>query len=77
MCVGLGGGFWVLMKSTGRDEIHVKFPSNIKTGFYFTIANCALVVIAGTVFGKGVIGRGYGYVACGLYAVYVLTSLVV
>ena len=65
------------MKSTGRDEIHVKFPSNIKTGFYFTIANCALVVLAGTVFGKGVIGREYGYVACGLYAVYVLTSLVV
>ena len=67
----------MLVKSTGKDEIHVKFPRNLKTGFYFTIANCALVVLAGAVFGKGVIGRGYGYVACGLYAVYVLTSLLV
>jgi Ca2+/Na+ antiporter len=77
MCVGLGGGFWVLMKTTGKDEIHVKFPTNIKTGFYFTIANCVLVVLAGAVIGQGVIGRGYGYVACGLYCVYVLTSLLV
>lgn len=77
MCVGLGGGFWVLMKSTGKDEIHVKFPSNIRTGFYFTIANCALIVLAGIVFGKGVIGRGYGHVACGLYVLYVVTSLLV
>eukprot|EP00956_Cyclotella_meneghiniana_P023197 scaffold44711_cov90-Cyclotella_meneghiniana.AAC.1 len=77
MCIGLGGGFWVLLKSTGKDEIHVKYPSNIKTGFYFTIANCILLVVTGTVIGRGVIGRGYGYVACGLYIVYVVTSLVV
>lgn len=67
----------MLMRSTGKDEIRVKFPGNLKTGFYFTIANCALVVLSGTVFGNGVIGRAYGHVAVGLYAVYVLTSLMV
>mmetsp|Transcript_14279 Transcript_14279/g.25484 ORF Transcript_14279/g.25484 Transcript_14279/m.25484 type:complete len:926 (-) Transcript_14279:264-3041(-) len=75
LCVGLGLGFWALMKNTGKGEIRVELPANIATGFYFTIANCALIVIAGRVVGKGVIGRGYGYVACGLYVVYVLTSL--
>lgn len=67
----------MLLKSSGLDEIHVKYPSNIKTGFYFTIANCILLVVAGTVIGRGVIGRGYGYVACGLYIMYVVTSLLV
>ena len=75
LCIGLGLGFMALLKSTGKDEIHVKFPGNIKTGFYFTLANCALIVFAGIVVGKGVIGKGYGYLACGLYVVYVLTSL--
>lgn len=77
LCVGLGFGFWALMKSTGREEIHVELPNNIATGFYFTIANCALIVFAGRVVGKGVIGKGYGYVACVLYVVYVVTSLYV
>mmetsp|Transcript_15156 Transcript_15156/g.28802 ORF Transcript_15156/g.28802 Transcript_15156/m.28802 type:complete len:275 (+) Transcript_15156:67-891(+) len=77
LCVGLGLGFWALMKNTGKEEIRVELPANIATGFYFTIANCALIVFAGRVVGKGVIGRGYGYVACGLYVVYVLTSLYV
>ena len=77
LCVGLGFGFWALMKSTGEDAIHVTFPNNLKTGFYFTIANCIMAVFAGTVVGKGVIGRRYGYVACTLYAIYVVTSLYV
>ena len=64
LCVGLGFGFWALMKSTGKEEIHVELPSNIATGFYFTIANCALIVFARRVVGKGVIGQGYGYVGC-------------
>ncbi|KAL7542704.1 hypothetical protein ACHAXR_012088 [Thalassiosira sp. AJA248-18] len=75
LCVGLGFGFWALMKSTGKDEIRVELPRNIATGFWFTIANCALIVFAGVVVGKGLIGQGYGYVACGLYIVYVVTSL--
>ena len=77
LCVGLGFGFWALMKSTGADEIYVELPRNIATGFWFTIANCALIVFSGVVVGKGVIGRGYGYVAVGLYAIYVVTSLYV
>jgi len=77
LCVGLGFGFWALMKSTGKGEIHVELPANIATGFYFAIANCALIVFAGRVVGKGMIGRGYGYVACGLYVAYVVTSLYV
>ena len=75
LCAGLGLGFWALMKSTGRDEIHVELPRNIATGFMFAIANCALIIMAGTVVGKGVIGRGYGYAACGIYTIYVVTSL--
>lgn len=75
LCIGLGFGFWALMQTTGKEEIHVELPRNIATGFLFTIANCALIVFSGVVVGKGVIGRGYGYVACGLYMVYVLTSL--
>jgi Ca2+/Na+ antiporter len=77
MCIGLGGGFWILMKRTDQDEIHVRFPDNIRTGFFFIITNCALIILVGTVIGKGVIGRGYGYVACSLYVVYVLASLAV
>jgi sodium/potassium/calcium exchanger 6 len=77
LCVGLGFGFWALMKSTGKDYILVELPRNIETGFLFTIANCALIIFVGLVMGKGLIGRGYGYVACGLYVVYVLTSLYV
>lgn len=75
LCIGLGLGFMALLKSTGKDEIHVKFPKNIKTGFYFTLANCLLIVIAGVLVGKGVLGKGYGYLACGLYLAYVVTSL--
>jgi len=77
LCVGLGFGFWALMKSTGKEEIHVELPTNIATGFYFTIGNCALIVFSGVVIGKGNIGQCYGYVACGLYLVYVVTSLYV
>jgi len=77
LCIGLGLGFMALLKSTGKEEIHVKFPKNIKTGFYFTLANCVLIVIAGVFVGKGVLGRGYGYLACGLYLAYVVTSLYV
>jgi sodium/potassium/calcium exchanger 6 len=77
LCVGLGLGFWALMKSTGKDEIQVELPRNIATGFLFSIANCGLIIFVGLVIGKGLIGRGYGYVACGLYLVYVLISLYV
>mmetsp|Transcript_3617 Transcript_3617/g.8131 ORF Transcript_3617/g.8131 Transcript_3617/m.8131 type:complete len:1036 (+) Transcript_3617:136-3243(+) len=75
--VGLGLGFWALMKTTGSDEIPVEFPNDLRTGFYFTIANCLMIVFAGTVVGKGVIGKKFGYVACALYVVYVFTSLYV
>eukprot|EP00970_Alexandrium_tamarense_P009625 scaffold1928_cov109-Alexandrium_tamarense.AAC.50 len=77
LCIGMGMGFWALLKSTGKNEIEVKFPTNLKTGFYFTIANMILLVFSGVVIGNGTIGRGYGYVACGLYVVYVVTSLYV
>ncbi len=77
LCCGLGFGFWALMKSTGRDEIRVELPRSIATGFIFSIANCVLIVFVGTVVGKGTIGRNYGYAACGMYTVYVLTSLYV
>lgn len=75
--VGLGLGFLALLKTTGRDEIIVTFPSELKTGFYFTIANCFLIVIAGTVVGKGMIGREFGYIACALYVAYVITAIYV
>ena len=45
--------------------------------FLFSIANCGLIIFVGLVIGNGLIGRGYGYVACGLYLVYVLISLYV
>lgn len=75
LCVGLGVGFMALLRSKGKEEIRVKVPSSIKTGFYFTIANCALIVFAGIFVGKGVVGKCYGYSACGLYLAYVVTSL--
>ena len=50
-------------------------PHNIATGFLLSIVNCRLVIFVGLVIGKGLIGWGYGYVACGLYLVYVLISL--
>lgn len=75
MCVGLGFGFWMLLNHMGVDEIRVELPNNIAIGFWFTIANCVLIVLSGVVVGKGVIGRGYGYLACVLYVAYVAASL--
>ena len=75
LCVGLSIGFYLLLKTTGKEEIHVELPSNIANGFLFTIANCCLVMFSGVIIGKGMIGKGYCYVAAILYVIYVFTSL--
>ena len=75
LCVGLGLSFWMLLRRTGKDEIHVELPRNIATGFWFTIVNCFVLMFAGVVVGKGRIGKGYSYVACGMYLLYVVISV--
>ncbi|EJK73963.1 hypothetical protein THAOC_04391 [Thalassiosira oceanica] len=74
-CVGLGFGFWALMKSTGQDEIRVEFSPVVRTGFYFSITTCFVIIFTGLVVGRGSIKPCFGYGVCALYCLYVLTAL--
>jgi sodium/potassium/calcium exchanger 6 len=73
--VGLGGGFAKLNSETGEDSTAVQLSPSINVGFGFLAVNCILVLVAGLVFNRGHIPKGYGYVACALYAIYVVTSI--
>ncbi len=73
--IGLGGGFATLNTITGELVTEVKLTPSIVVGLGFLAVNCILVVISGLLVNRGKIPKGYGYVACTLYAVYVITSI--
>jgi len=77
MLIGLGLGFTALRKMTKLDEINVYLTPELKAGFLFSIANCALVVIFGVLFGAGTLRQEYGYFALTLYIIYTITALLV
>jgi Ca2+/Na+ antiporter len=74
--IGLGAGFGLLRSIKKTEIIYVSLTPDISTGFVFCFANCILILLSGLAFNKGVIPAGYGYLAIGMYAVYVVTSLV-
>lgn len=73
--MGLGLGFSKLQAQTGKQETSVELSAPIITGFIFVVINCSSILAVGTLFGKGRIEPYYGYIAVGLYAIYVVTSI--
>jgi sodium/potassium/calcium exchanger 6 len=73
--IGLGLGFSGLATQTGNPVKEVSLSAPVKTGFVFILLNCVCIIIFGIVWGKGRIDSYYGYVAIGLYAIYVSTSI--
>lgn len=61
---------------TKQEVNYVHLTPSIKTGFVFCFFNCVILLIAGLVINKGVVPVGYGYVAIGMYALYIITSFV-
>jgi len=73
--VGLGLGFSSLASKTHKAEAKVSVSIPILTGFIFVIINCITIVVTGVVVGKGRIETSYGYIALGLYTIYVISSI--
>ena len=74
--IGLGTGFGLLMSIKKSEILYVSLTPDISTGFVFCFANCIFILFSGLAVNNGVIPAGYGYMAIGLYAVYIVTSLV-
>mmetsp|Transcript_122591 Transcript_122591/g.183350 ORF Transcript_122591/g.183350 Transcript_122591/m.183350 type:complete len:692 (-) Transcript_122591:226-2301(-) len=73
--VGLGLGFSGLATQTGNEVKEVSLSAPVETGFVFIILNCICIITCGVVVGKGRIDVYYGYVALGLYAIYICASI--
>ncbi|KAG7353933.1 sodium/calcium exchanger protein [Nitzschia inconspicua] len=73
--IGLGLGFSNLQAQTGKQETSVQLSAPIITGFVFVVINCVAILFVGMTLGKGRIEPCYGYIAVGLYAIYVVTSI--
>ena len=71
--VGLGLGFSSRAAKTGETSFSVSLPSSVTIGFVFIVLNALLVLAVGLP--RGRIVKEYGYVALGLYAVYVVTGI--
>eukprot|EP00573_Skeletonema_grethae_P003116 CAMPEP_0201690490 /NCGR_PEP_ID=MMETSP0578-20130828/3927_1 /ASSEMBLY_ACC=CAM_ASM_000663 /TAXON_ID=267565 /ORGANISM="Skeletonema grethea, Strain CCMP 1804" /LENGTH=862 /DNA_ID=CAMNT_0048175503 /DNA_START=34 /DNA_END=2622 /DNA_ORIENTATION=- len=74
--IGLGAGFGLLRNIKKADVLYVSLTPDISTGFVFCFVNCILILFSGLAVNNGVIPAGYGYMAIGLYVVYIVTSLV-
>ena len=73
--MGLGLGFSSLFALTGESEKEVTVTPAAITGIIFVIANTLLIIVAGIFVNNGRIPKQYGYVALGLYMIYVVTSV--
>jgi len=74
--VGLGGGFLQLNSLSGVDETNVNLSLPNAIGFAFIMVNCLLVLVYGLLISRGTLSTQFGYVAVGLYVVYVVTCVV-
>jgi sodium/potassium/calcium exchanger 6 len=74
--VGLGLGFSSLSAKTGEAEKEVQLSPSVLTGFIFIVLNTLMVIVSGVFIMKGFIPKQFGYLAVGLYLIYVATSLV-
>ena len=75
--IGLGLGFSSLSSITGSSKHEVKPSKSITVGVIFIILNIFLVLFTGLYVNSGVITKEYGYVALGLYGVYVVVSILI
>ena len=73
--IGLGLGFSNLAAHTGKPDATVSLSPSIITGFAFILVNCASILGTGTILGKGRIESYYGYMALGLYTLYMASSI--
>ena len=74
--VGLALGFSALQGLTGLEDIPVKLPASLVTGFLFSCINCLLIVVLGLCWG-GRLKKEYGYAALILYTAYAVSSVLV
>jgi solute carrier family 24 (sodium/potassium/calcium exchanger), member 6 len=73
--IGLGLGFSSLAAETGNAKFSVSLTPSVKTGFVFVLLNCVSILVTGFCLGKGRIEIYYGYIALGLYTVYLIISI--
>eukprot|EP00979_Chaetoceros_neogracilis_P005072 scaffold869_cov260-Chaetoceros_neogracile.AAC.3 len=73
--IGLGGGFAKLNASADQASAEVELTPSITVGLCFLAVNILLVIVSGLVVNRGLIPKGYGYVAVVLYVIYVGTSI--
>lgn len=73
--MGLGLGFTRLQAVTGVADKEVIMTPAVLTGIIFVMVNSVLIIVAGVFINNGRIPKQYGYVALGLYMVYVVTSV--
>ncbi len=74
--IGLGLGFSSLSAVTGKPETQVSLPPSVRTGFLFIVLNSCILIGTGLFLYRGHIPATYGYAALAIYAVYVVTSIV-
>jgi sodium/potassium/calcium exchanger 6 len=73
--IGLGLGFSSAAAYTGNAVANVSLSPSVVVGFVFVILNGASILLTGMVLGKGRIEMYYGYMAVGLYAIYLTASI--
>jgi sodium/potassium/calcium exchanger 6 len=73
--MGLGLGFSRLFAATGEADKEVIVTPAVLTGIVFVVVNSLLITVTGVFVCKGRIPKHYGYLALGLYMIYVVTSV--
>jgi len=74
--IALSVGFSALQAAEETTSTEVHMNPSISTGFIFLFINCFVLLISGLVINNGYIPMGYGYIAVGLYSIYVVSSIV-
>jgi sodium/potassium/calcium exchanger 6 len=73
--IGMGIGFSALATKTGEPKTKVALDASVITGFIFVMLNCAAILCVGLFLGNGRIPKQHGYLALGLYVLYVVISI--
>lgn len=73
--IGLGLGFSALSAQTGQSIVPITMNAAILTGLISTLANTTIIIVMGAFVYHGRIPKSYGYVALGLYMLYVITAV--
>ena len=74
--ISLSFGFSALQAAEETTSSEVHMNASISNGFIFLFINCFVLLISGLILNTGYIPMSYGYVAGGLYSVYVVSSII-